>query len=157
MKYFTIILLFVLLFSSDVFSQDTLLTLEKAIEISLKNNYDIRISKNLTEQQENNNTLGNAGMLPDVDVKGTFSKSSYSLEQKYNSGSEVNHNASGATNTAADLGANWTIFDGLKMFNTKAKLSELSMLSHDGYWHRQAKSPRNGPSQASHDRCFKPR
>ena len=124
-------LFFLLLFPLKMFSQDSLLTLQQAIEISLKNNYEIRIASNKSEQQENNNKAGNAGMLPNLDANGSYTRSSNSLKQKYSNNLEVNRNASVSTNAVADLGANWTIFDGMKMFSTKDKLSELSMLSRD--------------------------
>ena len=104
---------------------------KQAIEIGLKNNYDIRISNNESGKQENNNTSGNAGMLPELDANGTYSKSSNSLKQKYNTGAEVNRDASASTNLNASLNLGWTIFDGMKMFRTKEKLSEISLQSRD--------------------------
>ena len=111
--------------------KDSLLTIQQAIEISLKNNFDIRLSSNLNEQQENENTLGNAGMLPNVDFDGTYRHSSNSLKQIISSGENVNSSGVITTNANVDIGATWTIFDGFKMFNTKKKLSELSLLSND--------------------------
>lgn len=125
-------LLFFLIFPLHIHAQvDSLLTLKQAIEIALKNNFDIRLANNNTEHQNNENTIGNAGMLPNVDLNGTYKRSNNSLKQKYNSGEEVNSDASVSTNTMADLGATWTIFDGLKMFRTKEKLTELSLMSQD--------------------------
>ncbi len=127
-KYFLLFLFFI---PVKIFSQDSLLTLQQAIEISLKNNYDIRIITNKKDQQENNNSIGNSGMLPNIDANASYTRSSNSLKQKYSNNLEVNRNASLSTNAVADLAATWTIFDGMKMFNTKEKLSELYMLSQD--------------------------
>ncbi len=127
-----IILIFFLIFPLHIYAQeDSVLSLLQAIELALKNNFDIRLAHNNNEQQNNENTIGNAGMLPNVDLTGTYKRSNNSLKQKYNSGDEVNSDASLSTNTVADLGATWTIFDGLKMFYTKEKLTELSLLSGD--------------------------
>ena len=120
-----------LIISCVVFSQETILTIQQAIETALKNNYDIKIIANVSEQAKNNNTPGNAGMLPEIDANGSYTRSSNSLKQKYNNGLEVDRDASVSTNAIADLGANWTIFDGMKMFHTKNKFSELSMQSRD--------------------------
>ena len=48
------------------------LNLEKAIEIALVNNFDLKTAKNTLEQAKNQNTIGNAGLLPSV--FGGFSK-----------------------------------------------------------------------------------
>ena len=127
-KYFLLFLFFI---PVKTFSQDSLLTVQQAIEISLKNNYDIRIATNKKDQQENNNSAGNSGMLPTIDANASYTRSSNSLKQKYSNNLEVNRNASLSTNAVADLVTTWTIFDGMKMFNTKEKLSELYMLSQD--------------------------
>lgn len=127
-----IIVIFFIFFPMHIYAEeDSLLTLKQAIELALKNNFDIRLANNKNEHQNNENTIGNAGMLPNVDLNGTYKRSNNSLKQKYNSGDEVNSNASLSTNVVADLGATWTIFDGLKMFRTKEKLTELSLLSRD--------------------------
>ena len=49
-------------------AQTKKMTIEEAIELTLKNNYGISIAKNQAEQAVNSNTLGNAGMLPRVDL-----------------------------------------------------------------------------------------
>jgi outer membrane protein TolC len=130
-RKFFLILLFI--FPFKTFAQDSLLTIQQAIEIALKNNYDIKIASNSNKQQENNNTAGNAGMLPVIEARGSYTHSSNSLKQKYNNGTEVNKDASNATATVGDVGATWTVFDGLKMFYTKEKLSQLSFASQDQF------------------------
>ena len=131
LKQLYIILIIIFFSTMKIFSQDSLLKFQRAVEIVLDKNYDIRIADNNNIQAENNNTIGNAGMLPRIDATGAYTKSSNSLKQKYNTGNEVNRNASSASNTNGDIGASWTIFDGLKMFSTKEKLSEHVMLSKE--------------------------
>lgn len=121
--------IFLVLISFRVNSQDTLLTIQQALEIALKNNYDIQIAGNRTQQSLNNNSAGNAGMLPDINASGSYTRSSYELKQEYSSGLDVERDASVSTSTLGDLGARWTIFDGLKMFYTKSKLSEEAIQS----------------------------
>ncbi len=128
---FLILIAFVMMIPLKSFSQDSLLTLQEAIGISLKKNFDIRISSNISEQARNNNTAGNAGMLPSLYADGSYSHSSNTLKQNYSTGLEVNRDAAVSTNLSGDLGATWTIFDGTRMFATKNKLSELSMQSLD--------------------------
>ena len=46
--------------------QVPLLTLKDAVEIALKNNYNIKLSQNNSTIASNNVTLGNAGILPQL-------------------------------------------------------------------------------------------
>ena len=119
-------ILILLLISTSSRSQDSLLSLDQAIEIALKNNYDITVARDLVEVADNENSAGNAGMLPDIDVHGTYQRSSNSLKQKYNTGAEVDRDASISKNISADVTATWTVFDGLRMFKTKDRLSEIA-------------------------------
>jgi outer membrane protein TolC len=113
----------VLIFLSPSFSQE-LLTLEDAINLALKNNYDIKISKNTLEIALNNYSLGNAGFLPTIDLNFGFSKSSNNTRQEYFDGRAINR--TGAASNSLNLGAtlNWTIFDGFSNYITYRKLAE---------------------------------
>jgi outer membrane protein len=68
MKQFGIICLFLISFSGlQAQNQDTVyLSLDQALELGLQNNFQIQISNADLQIAENNNTLGNAGMLPTV-------------------------------------------------------------------------------------------
>ena len=120
-----IALLFFLLISGSVFGQEGKLTIDNAVKTALEKNYDVLIYSNLSEIEKNNNTIGNAGMLPNIDVNGSYTNSTNDLKQKYNTGAEVNRDASGSDNTNVDAGLVWTVFDGMKMFHTKKKLDGL--------------------------------
>ena len=119
-----------LLFSISICVQaQEVLTIEQAISIALENNFDIQIIKNYTYVSKNNNSTGNAGMLPTLDLNGGYSESTTNLKQKFYTGSEVNRDASGSKNYSMDLALNWVVFDGMKMFFTKDKLSKMSAYS----------------------------
>ena len=107
-------------------AQDTLLTLEQAIGLALQNNFDIRIARNVNEQAANNNTAGNAGMLPRVDLNGSYQKTIGSAEQHLSSGETVDRDNSISDNASANVALNWTVFDGMRMFATRMKLEELA-------------------------------
>jgi outer membrane protein TolC len=68
-------------------------------------------------------------MLPDVDANASYLKSSNSVDQKYNNGNEIKGESTDASITNANVSAFWTVFDGLKCFNRKEKLSEISLQS----------------------------
>ncbi|MFN3134151.1 MAG: TolC family protein [Candidatus Kryptonium sp.] len=121
------IALALLIFLSPSFSQEVL-TLEDAINLALKNNPDVKISKNTVEIALNNYSLGNAGFLPTIDLSFGFSKSSNNTRQEYFDGRAINR--TGAASNSLNLGAtlNWTIFDGFYNYTTYKKLAETQEL-----------------------------
>jgi outer membrane protein TolC len=106
-----------------------ILTLEEAINLALKNNYDIKISKNTFEIALNNYSLGNAGFLPTIDVSSGYTKSSNNTRQEYFDGRSINR--TGALSNSLNLGVtlNWTIFDGFANYNNYRKLKETKELA----------------------------
>lgn len=101
------------------------LSLDKAVEIALKNNYAIVIAKTNTGIAANNNTYGNAGFLPQVSLNASGSLSSVNTKQEYASGLKIDRQGVSSNNINSGVTLNWTIFDGFKMFATKEKLNEL--------------------------------
>lgn len=109
------------------------ISVDDAISIALKNNFDILISRNDADVAKVNNTAGNAGMLPTVAITGTGNYGLNNTTQKLSSGTESNYNS--VSNTALSAGAqlNWNLFDGGKMFVTKNKLNEIQALGEIQY------------------------
>jgi outer membrane protein len=101
------------------------LTLTDAITIGLKNNYDIILAKNIAEQGLNNNTPGNAGMLPQVSFLASTNLATNATKQEFSNGLLVDKSGVKSNNINAGIYLNWTLFDGMKMFATKEKLEEL--------------------------------
>lgn len=128
------ILIFVLmnvLAATAGYSQNQdILTLDEAIRIGLQNNYSILIAENLSEIDENNVTLGNAGFLPRVSASATKSRSIEDSRTEFSGNSIPNQEVEGAKSTATAAGAElgWTVFDGLRMFTTYEKLKQLNSL-----------------------------
>lgn len=105
------------------------LTLEEAINIALKNNYDILIAASDTLAAGINNSAGNAGMLPKLNVAATDNNTINNMDQKYLSGTEVKKDNVTSNSITASAGLIWTLFDGMKMFVTKEKLATLEAQS----------------------------
>lgn len=101
-----------------------MLTLKNAIDQALKNNFDIILAKNDLEISKNNNTAGNAGMLPKV--TGNFSNS-YSINNSkieyFDNTSKESSNAH-SSSISPSVMLNWTLFDGFNMFVSKKRLAE---------------------------------
>lgn len=108
-----------------IYAQEVL-TVEQAVEIALKNNYDIQLAKNEAEIAARNNTVGNAGMLPTVGATVSDNFTLNNLNQKFTNGTEINRNNVTGNGINAGVALNWTLFDGLRMFATKGRLKRLA-------------------------------
>ncbi len=109
------------------------LTIDSAIEIGLKNNYNILIAKQQDAININNIFPGNAGMLPTISLNATpVTDGEYNTKYKYSNGegtlTESNVNES---DVEAYAELNWTLFDGFKMFATYNQLKVIRDESAD--------------------------
>lgn len=113
-----------MIFNTAIFAQERL-TLQEAISIALKNNYDIKLISNELAIAHNNVNAGNAGLLPSL--SGTFSTggSIQNTVQTQASGTQRVTDGAKSTNMSYGVGLGWTIFDGFKMFATYDKLRAL--------------------------------
>ncbi|MGE5353057.1 MAG: TolC family protein [Acidobacteriota bacterium] len=118
------LLLLVLFFSVNVFSQEAL-TLEKAVKIGLENNFSIKIAKNDLSIAQNNVTFGNAGMLPRLDATAAENHGINHIYQESASGLITDQSHAQSNTLNASVALNWTIFDGLNMFINFSRLREL--------------------------------
>ena len=129
MKHIYKIVILLLLFSQEVFSQE-LLSLDRAIEIGLKNNFSIQISNNNAEMAQNDNYIGNAGMLPSLNLNASGNKATNDIKQSYSTGNDVSKVGVASDNLSYGAALNWTLFDGFKMFVTYDKLGVLEDLGN---------------------------
>lgn len=103
-------------------------TLEEAIELGIKNNYDIAIVNNNASIAANNNTLGNAGMLPVIDINASTNFATNATKQKFYTGETVDRPGVHSNNVSSGVYLTWTLFNGLKMFATHEQLSVLESM-----------------------------
>lgn len=88
-----------------------------AVNVALENNYSIRLSKLDEEVLRNNVSPGNAGFLPGMDFSAGQSNSITNARQEYLTG-QVNERDNARSNSlSASASVNWTLFDGMRMFN----------------------------------------
>ena len=69
------------------------------------------------------NNIGNAGLSPTISLNSALNASSLNSYQEFNSGAIQERAGAKTNNLNATINANWTIFDGLKMFAVKKRLS----------------------------------
>lgn len=125
-----LLLLTSLLFATISNAQETdgvqkLMTLNAAIDAALEQNFDIRISKTELEQAKANNTIGNAGMLPDVSLQGGVNGSINDTRLELASGQIQDRRGATSRGISGAVLLNWTLFDGMQMFINKDRLEEL--------------------------------
>lgn len=111
-----------------VCSAQDLLTAEQAVAIALQNNYDIKLATNDLKIDEQNVSLANAGLLPNL--SGTLNQNNaiQNSRQVRTDGTvqELNNAKNNSLNYGVNLG--WTVFDGFKMFARYDQLKELKQL-----------------------------
>lgn len=106
-----------------------ILSLTDVVQTTLENNFQIRVSRNNASIAQNNNSMGNAGMLPVVSANGAFSKSSQNTDQVFANGTEQSRNGANRQVVSAGVNMIWTVFDGTQMFATLDRLQNQALLS----------------------------
>lgn len=108
-----------------------LLTLEEAIATSLKQNFDIQLSKNDSAVAALNYSYRNAAFLPrlNANVGTTWNNNKQTQEFSNNTKREGKVKTN---NLNSSVSLNWTLFDGLRMFATRDKAEELVKLGELG-------------------------
>lgn len=89
------------------------LSLDEAVERTLANNFDILIEKNAFENARQQNTWGNAGLMPQVSANAGVSN---------NLISSANNSLSNGVN--AGLNTSWVLFNGFRVRLTKKQLEQ---------------------------------
>jgi len=106
-----------------------LLTLDAAIKKALEKNHAVLIAKNEQDIAKAQNNFGNAGMSPQVSLNGNLSAASLNSYQEFSSGVVQERNGAQSNNTGASVNVSWVVFDGLKMFAVKKRLTQTEQLS----------------------------
>jgi outer membrane protein TolC len=112
------------------------LSANDAIRIALKNSYSILVAANDAAINKTNNTAGNAGMLPTVAINATDNVALKAVDQTYSNNTDPSSTKERSNSFNANIGLNWTLFDGGKMFVTKQKLEEIEALGEMQYKER---------------------
>jgi len=102
--------------------------LKDCISIGLERNFSILIAKNDETISKNNYTLGNAGLLPTINLNGTQSGTLDNSTQKNTDGSKISSNGVFNTVTVGSAVLGMNIFSGFKAVTTYKKLGELNQV-----------------------------
>lgn len=106
-----------------------LLSLKEAIERGLESDFGIRILRNEERIAANNNTSGNAGFLPTVGTNASYAYEHNNTEQRFISGESSINDGANSSRLDISASADWTAFDGFRMFARKDRLELLESQS----------------------------
>ncbi len=109
------------------FSQ-ALLTPEEAIDIALANSFGVLVARNNADIARINNTIGAAGMLPNISANGNAGFSQSNVELQLSSGDTIQSSEGQTRTRGANVSLGWVLFDGGRMFITKNKLNQIEAL-----------------------------
>lgn len=116
-----ILLLSVILAHCNTSAQEPL-SLGNAVELTLANNYQIRIAEKNNSIAQMQNTWGQAGLYPIINLGLTNTNA---LQDNTNNPATFFPGRILNTNLSASIDANWTIFSGFRIKATKEQLAKL--------------------------------
>ena len=128
MRFFSKLLLGVLLLSGEFVMGQDFLSVDDAIGSALKSNYDIETVKLDSTSYAIDNHYARGAFLPQLNGTASRVFNNNSQKQKLSDGTAKERDGIKSNNLAASINLNWTLFDGLRMFATKAKLEEFQRL-----------------------------
>ncbi|MCB9500818.1 MAG: TolC family protein [Deferribacteres bacterium] len=126
--------LFSLLFVRQIFSQTpSEINLDDVVKIAIKHNHDMKISRNEYEAAKNDATLANAGLLPNIDISGSYARSIMDTKTEF-TGGLPSSNVPGAETKmySAKVEISRTVFDGFYSINKYSQLKKQAALSNVG-------------------------
>ncbi len=129
MKY--TVMFFILLIISGLhgYAQDTL-SLDEAIEVTLKNNFQVRISRQSEQVLQNNADKGVAGMYPTLSATGGASYANNNTKQKFVGQADATTiNGASTENYDVSISATYTLFNG---FSARRNFERLTVLATQG-------------------------
>jgi outer membrane protein TolC len=116
------------LIGCNLYTQN-ILSKEEAIQLTLENNYGVKIAYNNIEVAENNKSVLNSGYLPTLtgNAGATFNKDDISAE--FSNGESTSLNGAESSRYNAGLNLNYILFDGLGRYYDFKRLKEEYNLS----------------------------
>ncbi|WP_325533178.1 TolC family protein [Chitinophaga sp.] len=106
-------------------AQSKVLTVEQAVDLALKNNFDIRLARNSAELSANDYAYANFAFVPRLNATAGTNWSRTATKQEFANGSKRDTSGIKGNNINASATLSWTLFDGMKMFATRDKLQAI--------------------------------
>ena len=124
-----ILSIFCIIVLNTVKAQEAL-SLEKTFSIALKENIDIKISTNNREKAQNQANMGNAGLLPKINLlgSGSYNEGESSIDFATDNFPSIANASSESSSINGAIEFSYNIFNGLGSINTYKKLNKESNL-----------------------------
>ena len=116
------------LIGCNLFAQN-ILSKEKAIQLTLENNYGVKIANNNVELAENNKSVLNSGYLPTLTGNAGATYNRDNLSAEFSSGESTSLDGAESSRYNAGINLNYTLFDGLGRYYDFKRLKEEYNLS----------------------------
>ena len=113
-----------IIFSGTVAAQEKI-DLDQVVALALEQNYDVRLFKTFEQQASTDDKYSVGVLLPVINANGSRTWNTADQKQRLASGVETERNGIPSNNLNAGVQLTWTLFDGAKMFATRARLSEI--------------------------------
>lgn len=117
--------LFLLLFVAKSSFAQQVITLNDAVNTALKNHWTLSTATNLKTLAEKRASMARLAFLPDVSLAAGTSSARNNLNQKFASGLEVDRTGVASKTSNASLGADLTLFNGLRTLHAYGRIKEL--------------------------------
>jgi outer membrane protein len=127
-KKFSIFLCIGLFAIGSAMSQEET-ALSELVNRALDQNYQLLIVRNSEQMAQNQNTIGNAGFLPSVNIQGNQVWGIQNTEQQFFNGDVRSGDNARSVRQDALIELDWTVFDGFRMFASRDQLSGLAQIS----------------------------
>lgn len=125
MKHRILILAFSLLYLLARNSEaQQVLSLEQAIAIALKSNYDIQLAKRNSETANTDNRFAIGAFLPQINGLASYALDDTDQEFIFNDATRNRSGNAESDRTVASAQLVWTLFDGTRMFATRARIDQ---------------------------------
>jgi outer membrane protein TolC len=105
------------------------ITLNEAIAVSLQNNFDIQLTRNDSLLAALDYAYANYSLLPRLNANGGLLINNNNQKQVLADGTKRESKGIRSNNLTASLNLNWTLFDGMRMFIARDRLSNVVKLS----------------------------
>jgi outer membrane protein len=116
-----------ILFAGHFFSnaQQEQVTLERAIQLALEKNYDVKVAENAAEATQTDKDYAWGAFVPQITANATTLRTLNDQELRFADESRNNSGPTESVNTNLNVQANWTLFDGTRMFATRNRVEAL--------------------------------
>lgn len=101
------------------------LSVQQAVDIALKNNFDLQIVRNTAEAARVTNTAGVAGALPSINGEARDQLTNANIAQDLSNDTEIRRDNALSNNLSGNITVGYTLFEGFRINATRKRLNEL--------------------------------